>query len=333
MKNALLIFCLFLGVESIAQQGLPILISTANGDIYEVNIDSCTSRFICATNKPLYDIAYTPNGNLWGITVDTLYRIDTITGNAIPVKRYIGSGSLVSLNDSTLLIEHVQKIYKISTANADTTFVGQIGFIGDGDLTWYNDSLYMTGNGFLIRTILDSTFSSVKNVKTINDSLFHFSFPGLVTLNKNDSSKTIVGFRNQKAYKVNLLDATFQEICAFTLNTTHVIYGATNMVFPASRYPSTSIRNTVGMKKIRMFPNPAKLGSTVYIEADNFKGKENIVIRMIDLNGRVLHTAVYKPKENRLEIPLNKISNLKPGNVIIEVAAQQHTIYFILAIL
>ncbi len=118
---------------------------TSGQQIYSVNLVNCSSQLIGPSGTDLYDIAVTSNGQIWGIaSPGYLYKIDTLNGAAtfIGVMGFNGN-SLVDLNDSTLLMAGGSNLYKVNVGTAAATFIGTTGFYSDGDLTWYDNDLYI----------------------------------------------------------------------------------------------------------------------------------------------------------------------------------------------
>jgi hypothetical protein len=102
----------------------------------------------------LTDIAFDPNGNLYGISFDNLYRINTTTG----VATLIGGSFPASLNALTFSSTGTlyaaatgNGFYTINTTTGAATLVGNIGSSSAGDLAFHNGVLYLSsGTGNLV---------------------------------------------------------------------------------------------------------------------------------------------------------------------------------------
>lgn len=202
-------------LEGFSQQPA-IYASISGGDLYSFDITNCTRRFIGSTNQGFGDLAFTEDGRLWGIGGGRLYHIDTATAFTTFIGNTIGGVSLVGLDDSTLLIESGMKLYGIRTSDASYYYIDTIGYQATGDLTWYDDDLYMvTGagmtNGGVIRIELNSTYTAITNVTLIGSSMpscegaFTASFPGLYN--------SIVGFNGPNLVKICHINGTSEMLC------------------------------------------------------------------------------------------------------------------------
>lgn len=287
-----------------AQEGLPVLVSTTTGNIYEININNCTSRFICATHKQLFDIAFTPDGRLWGNTIDSLFRIDTTNGSLMPIGACLGSSALVGLNDSLLIIEHVKNLYSIKNTDASIKLIGNFGCNGtDGDFTWYHNNLYVTCHGNYIRIKFDSAYTSIADVSIINDSmdLISIEFPGLATVYSNNFENKLLAFASYGSgidlYTLNT-DDTFYQIHCFGIVDTGSVYGATSMVFPIIPpiQPNSIAPINNRTSQFLLYPNPAT--DKIFIGLNDNRKNEDITLTIYDYLGRlVLQRQIQSKKE------------------------------------
>ncbi len=214
LKRLLLVWlCLAFQQQVYAQH--PIFVTIAGGDLYELDIYNCTSRFIGSTNTQFGDIAFTPDGRLWGFVGNSLYNVDTATADTTLIGDISQSCvSLVALNDSTLLFEFNEELYGLSTNDASTYFIGNIGYQASGDLIWYDDDLYMTSGQDLIKIVLNSTNSAVVSAGPVNGS--GITIPdceGLVAASFKNEDNKLVGFSATDAIKICPIDASNSVIC------------------------------------------------------------------------------------------------------------------------
>jgi len=132
----------------------PILwIDDSAGRIGTVDVATGVDTLVGNSGAALTDIAFDPNGNLYGITFSNLYRINTSTGAAT----LIGGGFPVQMNALTFSSTGVlygaatgsNGFYTINTTTGAATLVGNIGSTSAGDLAFHNGVLYLsssTGN-------------------------------------------------------------------------------------------------------------------------------------------------------------------------------------------
>jgi hypothetical protein len=133
-------------------------VDDANGEIGKVDVTTDAVTLVGNSGRILTDIAFDPNGNLFGIDQTNLYRINTITGAAtvvgalnpaIPtVPSNIGTipaNSLVFSN-SGVLFTATNQLYTINPGTAADTRIGALGgsFISAGDLAFVNGTLFLS---------------------------------------------------------------------------------------------------------------------------------------------------------------------------------------------
>ncbi|MBL7891751.1 MAG: gliding motility-associated C-terminal domain-containing protein [Bacteroidia bacterium] len=213
MKRKIAILLLTFYLQGYSQQ--PIFVTIAGGDLYKLNLSNCSSKFIGSTGQGFGDIAFTPNGKLWGIVGGELYHIDTTNANATSIGNTgVGAVSLVGLNDTTLLAEYGDKLYGINTIHATSYYIDTIGYQAAGDLTWYDNDLYMTTGGQLIKMVLNSTYTAILSVDSINSLSNQIpTCEGAATASFVCGYNSIIGFNADNVYKICQIDGTFQMLC------------------------------------------------------------------------------------------------------------------------
>jgi hypothetical protein len=226
------LFSYFIFFQFFSQQ--PIFVTDGNSNLYSVNLFNCSSKLIGLT-RGFYDIAFSRDGKLWGIDGD-LYLVDTLTGAATLIGESIGthSVSLVGLNDSILLSEVNDSLYGINVRSAQSYNIGFIGYSSCGDLSWYNNNLYMSSNrGQLIKIVLNNTFTQIISATALNN-ISDACFLGLITTQYNET-QNLIGFTGQgNVDNISAIDGTYELICS-TLNTSSVVIeGGASMSFPSS---------------------------------------------------------------------------------------------------
>src|SRR5262249_16043798 len=105
------------------------------------------------TPVAMYDIAFAPNGDLYGLNSSSetkLYQIDPDTGTSTLVGN-VGAFvyALAFRNDGTLFAAGGSTLYRVNTTTGASTVVGSYGpYVATGDLEFDSGgSLYLTTNG------------------------------------------------------------------------------------------------------------------------------------------------------------------------------------------
>jgi hypothetical protein len=237
MKKNFFIICL-LSVSNVFSQ--PIFVTTTAGNLYSLDLLNCTSHLIGQTGHGFADIAFTPDGKLWGIEGGVLYQINTTNANTTVIGATgTQAVSLVALNNSTLFAEYETKLYGVNTANATDFLIGDIGYKASGDLTWYDNDLYMTSGSSLIKIILNNTFTTILTASPVNsngnliptcEGAVAASFPSL--------NNSIIGFSGNNVYKICQIDGSSQLLC--TAIVPEGIPGAASMTLPSQNPKPTA---------------------------------------------------------------------------------------------
>ncbi|HQV51466.1 MAG: gliding motility-associated C-terminal domain-containing protein [Flavobacteriales bacterium] len=123
-----------------------IFVSTDLGGLFQVEPSTCYARLIGYSPAVFLDIAFTPNGRLWGILNGSLYEIDTTDASIAVVgsTANFNTPGLVAFDNDVLLGEEFGSLYGIRTSDGVAWPIVPIGFQVSGDLTWFQGSLYIT---------------------------------------------------------------------------------------------------------------------------------------------------------------------------------------------
>lgn len=313
MKHLIIALLLMSSFRTVSQE--PVFATIAGGDLYSFDLNTCTRTFIGSTGQGFGDIAFTPNGELWGIVSGNLYHIDPTTANATLVGNAgVGGVSLVGLNDTTLFTESGMKLYGINTNSADTFLIDWIGHSAAGDLTWYDDDLFMvTSGGQIIRITFDNAYASIINVTPIGASIP--TCEGAVTSTFIGDYNSIVGFNGPNLIKICQIDGTFEVLCP-ALNIGGTPGAASIKLAIQNPMPNTcittSVPETLTKSDFVIFPNPA---NTFIKISTSLQGRFSYSI--YDAMGRIVQSGTC---DNDFTIP---IENLSSGMHSIEVKAGQ----------
>ena len=118
-------------------------IATLDRELITVDVATGQPTLIGAFSPILYDIAFSPSGELFGVTTTALYRLSTTTGEATLVGS-LGLSSSRGINaltfgfDGRLLAAagNVSTLYEVNSATGQATSVGSSGQLSDGDLAF-----------------------------------------------------------------------------------------------------------------------------------------------------------------------------------------------------
>jgi hypothetical protein len=259
MKRFLTIIFVVISIRGFSQQ--PIFATASGGELYSFDLINCTRHLVGLTGQGFTDIALTSDGQLWGISGGCLYHIDTSNASTSLVGTYgLGGVSLAELNDSTLLFEEGMKLYGLRTTNAIAYYIDTIGFHAAGDLTWYDDDLYMvTYADFIVKMVFNTNYTALLSVTLVNSNLIPIC-EGAATASFVGDYNSIVGFNGPNIYKICQLDGSYQMLCP-NLNVGGTPGAASirlaTQVPPPTSCTTTGIENVATTNLFSIFPNPA----------------------------------------------------------------------------
>jgi hypothetical protein len=136
---------------AIAAHAAPILwVSTGGAQLATVDVATGATSVIGSTGTALTDIAFSPTGDLYGISFSSLYRVNSSTG-ATTLVGSLGSiggtaNALVFGSDGTLYMAG-SSLHTVNTLTGAASAIGPIGFQSGGDLAFIGGDLYMASSG------------------------------------------------------------------------------------------------------------------------------------------------------------------------------------------
>lgn len=141
-----LLALLFIAGQAVAE---PVLyIDDANGNLGTVDVQTGAVTVIGATGVVLTDIAFAPNGKLYGITFTDVYRIDPKTAAATRIGAHgiPQANALVFGSDGTLYAtgNGTTNLYSINLYTGVANTLTSIGVNSAGDLAFNNGYLYLS---------------------------------------------------------------------------------------------------------------------------------------------------------------------------------------------
>ncbi len=148
---------LFSSVAAIAFMGLStpahsstMYISDSFGQLGTVDTTSGLVSVIGSFGQILTDIAFDPNGNLFGISFSNLFSIDVETGSTTLIGAHgvAGGNGLVFGSDGTLYAAgySTSNLYSLDVDTGTGTSLGDMGFSSSGDLAFLDGDMYLSGS-------------------------------------------------------------------------------------------------------------------------------------------------------------------------------------------
>ncbi len=203
-----------LSSAAIAGHAAPTLwVSTGSAGLATVDVATGATTFVGGTGFSLTDIAFSPSGDLYGISFTNLYKVNSSTG-ATSLVGSLGSVSgnanaLVFGADGTLYMAG-SSLYSVNTMTGAASAIGSIGYQSGGDLAFIGSTLYMASNTNQLVEVDVSTGGG-----TLIGSLGVASMFGLAT----PDNVSLYGVADQSVYLVDTSSgaATFQSTFAPTL--------------------------------------------------------------------------------------------------------------------
>jgi hypothetical protein len=316
MKKILLFVFIIYANYCVAQQ--PIFATIAGGDLYSFDLINCTRTFKGSSGYGFGDIAFTNNGKLWGILSGELYSIDTNTAASTLVGNYnIITNALVGLNDTILLTVYQSCLYKINVNSFDTTFVDSVGYDTDGDLTWFNNDLFIvTGGGGAVKITLNANATAISNVILLPNNIP--SCEGAATAKLTNDFNTLIGFNGNDVLKICRLDGTNAILCddlniGGTPGAAYIRYFSPVISEPTCEQPNTIIIE----KEIDISVYYNYSNSSIVLHNTN---NQNTQYKLIDLAGKLIQEGCIKDNSNTIKVtnPANGlyILQLKQANTL-----------------
>ena len=146
--NLLLLINMFLGMGSSAFAGTMVWVSDSNAVLGTVDVNTGNVNVIGNMGVPMVDIAFDPNGNLYGVSGGNLYRIDPSTA----ATTLIGGGGIpgdsLAFDSGGILYTATSSLYTVDVSTGATSLVGNGGDIynSSGDLAFISDNLYLSSS-------------------------------------------------------------------------------------------------------------------------------------------------------------------------------------------
>lgn len=161
-----------------ASTPLNIWVSDSAGKLGKVDVNTGDVTVVGNMGTSMTDIAFDPDGNLWGISFSNLYKINKLTGAATLVgglgNKGLNSLAFSSTGDLYAMSYYSNKpLYTINVTNAEVTAIGtNSGTRSSGDLAFINNEMYLSSLSGNLQKI-DTTTGTATNVGALGAANFY----------------------------------------------------------------------------------------------------------------------------------------------------------------
>jgi uncharacterized protein DUF6923 len=148
--TALLVYATLSTVAIVTANASPVIwIDDSSGNLGTVDIGTHQVTVIGDMGDPLTDIAFAPNGNLYGVDFNSLFQINPTnavltyigaTGVSVNALVFGTNGTLYSASPSAA------NLYTINLTTGAATPIGATGFTSAGDLAFNGGQLYLSSS-------------------------------------------------------------------------------------------------------------------------------------------------------------------------------------------
>jgi gliding motility-associated-like protein len=200
-----------------------IFLSTLNNLLYSLDLSDCSYQQIGAIPVSSTDISFHPNGNLYCVTsTGQLYQINPTTGASTFLHMFEPGASQLytALTISAEGIFYVcglgGDLWRYDLASDNGTFVGNVGFGAEGDLTFYDGDLYMASeNDNIVRVDIQVPSNSTI---AVNGSVPGRIF-GIVSYAESCDEISVYALTDNAAnvYEVNFANSSLDFYCSIPL--------------------------------------------------------------------------------------------------------------------
>jgi len=212
----------------------------AAGQLGTVDLADSTVKITGNMGVVMTDIAYDPDGNLWGISTTDLYRINPATaGTTLVGAHNIPQGNALVFGTDGLLYAAggtSTKLFTLNPATGSGTSIGSTGFFSAGDLAFYHGSLYLSStHSELIRIDL--------NNNAVGTKIGEFGFYNVYGLATADND-TLYGISATKIFSVDITTGQGTLIQDYKGKALGSSYGS-SFITEATRQPAVPVPPTI----------------------------------------------------------------------------------------
>lgn len=201
---------------------LPIMhVHDSTGNLGTVDVADGNVDIIGSMGTVMTDIAFNPNGDLFGISFNALYSIDPSTAVAtfIGFHNVPGGNALVFASDGTLYSAGFSStsLYQINPLSGATTNLGNMGYASGGDLAFFDGSLYLASSS---NQLIDIDLANIASTYSVGA----FGVAGVYGLATGDDN-VLYAVANTLVYEVNTLTGAATNPTSFASQGLGVAYG------------------------------------------------------------------------------------------------------------
>ena len=200
-----------------------IYLSTTDNRLFKINVNDCQPEFVASVEPKLFDIAFHPNGELYGIDPDgVLYQIDKLTGIVTRIHGFSGQtfNSLTISYDGLIFTTGWDgELWSYNISNDEEIYYGEFGHAATGDMMFYNGRLYVAATRSRIILIdLDNPMNSTIVIES-GTSAYRGTIYGLVPFAEDCSNMGTYAITNNFLsvdswiYEVDINSGDFNLIC------------------------------------------------------------------------------------------------------------------------
>ena len=238
MKKSLILFFIIIFTSQVSAQ--VIYVSSANDELYRLDINNCVYEFVSDIQSQMYDISFHPNGNLYGISGHgNFYEIDTIDGttNFIHDFDWQNFNSLtIDWNGLVYTTGNFGQLWSYDILSGDEIYHGDIGYAATGDLTFFEGNLYAAVT--LDRIVLIDIDEPSNSIVIIDENVFG-DVLGIVSFAADCNDITVYAlvdnftniYQNTDIYQIDFTTNSFLHVCELDFR---VYGGASTFEFFAS---------------------------------------------------------------------------------------------------